>query len=630
MERFEHEIDSNIHSIVTQSALSESVTASVMEQFGAKNLALSHALASIVAQNPDRNTYTDDNTAFWQQMANELAVDEICIIDEKGIIVAGNIAGYAGFDMNSSEQSAAFMVLVSDPNKTELLQEPMLNGSVGVYMQYAGVRRTDVPGLVQVGIKAEIVDMLADGFNIQSLISQTTIGVTGFVSIVDGDGKYSANKDNGKIGSDAESWTSEAIAGAGKLLTLSVDGKDCFVKAEKDGEKYIVATVPVSEITVGINNMLNTTILIIILTAIFTIVVIVFATWIYAVKPIHKIQAAMATLSGGDLSARTEGSFSGEFKDLVDSVNYFSSETKSILDDTTVVLGNLAANNYDVTIKREFIGDFTAIKVALEKIIVSINATMREIAQATEQVRDSSEQISGISQELAQGSSEQAATIEELSASIEEISAKTHTSSELARNAAELSTNVMKSAMKGNEQMSQMTTAVGDINAASQGISRIIKVIDDIAFQTNILALNAAVEAARAGEAGKGFAVVADEVRNLASKSAAAAKETGSLIENSMRKAELGARIAEETAVSLTEIVEGITRSTEIITSIADSSTNQDASIENIITAVEQVNSIVQRNSATAQEVAATSEELSTQSTILAENVGRFKLRSKN
>jgi methyl-accepting chemotaxis protein len=209
-----------------------------------------------------------------------------------------------------------------------------------------------------------------------------------------------------------------------------------------------------------------------------------------------------------------------------------------------------------------------------------------------------------------------------------EILEKTGENSKMAENAATLALKIKSNAEKGNEQMGEMTEAVEEITKSSADISKVIKVIDDIAFQTNILALNAAVEAARAGEAGKGFAVVADEVRNLASKSATAAKETNDLIESSVKKAEFGAKIASETAVSLSEIVSGIAESSDLVTEIARSSEEQSTAISQVNMAVEQVSEVVQRNSATAAESAAASEELTAQSVLLLENVTKFKLRT--
>ncbi|MDR0975094.1 MAG: methyl-accepting chemotaxis protein [Ruminococcus sp.] len=290
-----------------------------------------------------------------------------------------------------------------------------------------------------------------------------------------------------------------------------------------------------------------------------------------------------------------------------------------------LLLEKIAQGDFTVTWKS--VGEQDLIGNSIIKVVEDLNRVLSDIKGVTGEVKGGADQISGISQSLAQGSGEQAATVEQLSASIDEIAQKTMESTELARNAAKLSGDVMKNASTGSEQMTRLTAAVEDITAASRDINKIIKVIDDIAFQTNILALNAAVEAARAGEAGKGFAVVADEVRNLASKSATAAKETGSLIENSMQKASLGSDIAKETAVSLGEMVSGITKSTGIISEIADGLEVQNASLSQINRAVSQVNDVVSRNASAAEEAAAASEQLDSQSEILAENVKLFKVK---
>jgi len=248
-----------------------------------------------------------------------------------------------------------------------------------------------------------------------------------------------------------------------------------------------------------------------------------------------------------------------------------------------------------------------------------------EIGRICSSFVNASRQISDGAQALAQGSTEQAASIQELSASITDIAEKTKANADMAGRATSLADTIMKNAEKGSHQMDEMTAAVKEINQASNSISKVIKVIDDIAFQTNILALNAAVEAARAGQHGKGFAVVAEEVRNLAAKSAEAAKDTGGLIANSMEKAELGARIADSTAASLTEIVAGINESSRIVGEIAKSSEEQSTGIAQINTGIDQVAHVVQQNSATAQESAASSTEMSGQSAMLEELIMQFQ-----
>jgi methyl-accepting chemotaxis protein len=250
---------------------------------------------------------------------------------------------------------------------------------------------------------------------------------------------------------------------------------------------------------------------------------------------------------------------------------------------------------------------------------------MENIAEIIPSFVSASKQISSGAASLAGGATEQAASIEELSSSIAEIAQKSKMNMEMAETTAELTNTIKNSVENGSRHMDEMIGAVGEINAASGSISKVIKTIDDIAFQTNILALNAAVEAARAGSAGKGFAVVAEEVRNLANKSAEAAKDTAVLIENSMEKASLGTRIADETAACLTEIVSGINESGGLILEIAKASEEQSANIDQINVGIGMVSQVVQQNSATAEESAAASEEMSAQADSLEAMVHKFK-----
>ncbi|MCL2220734.1 MAG: methyl-accepting chemotaxis protein [Oscillospiraceae bacterium] len=276
----------------------------------------------------------------------------------------------------------------------------------------------------------------------------------------------------------------------------------------------------------------------------------------------------------------------------------------------------------------ELLSDNDTMGKAMKRMIDNLNNMFGEIQNSTAQVATGSKQIAQGSQTLAQGSMQQSASVQQLSAIISDVAQKTKTNASKAEKAATLASDIKGSAEKGSRQMDEMMTAVKDINEASQNISKVIKSIDDIAFQTNILALNAAVEAARAGQHGKGFAVVAEEVRNLAAKSADAAKDTETLIANSMEKAELGSRIADGTAASLAQIVSGIDESNKLVNEIAKSSEEQTIGIEQVNNGIDQVALVVQQNSATAQESAAASQQMSGQSTTLEHLISRFKLKS--
>ncbi len=286
--------------------------------------------------------------------------------------------------------------------------------------------------------------------------------------------------------------------------------------------------------------------------------------------------------------------------------------------------------NGDLTVEVIPLSDKDVLGMSLQKMANNLNTMFEEINTSSSQVSTGSHQVADGAQALAAGSTEQAASVQQLSSSIAEIAEHTKENSRKAEQAAKLANTIKGSAEKGSGQMDDMIKSVKDINEASQSIGKVIKTIDDIAFQTNILALNAAVEAARAGQHGKGFAVVAEEVRNLSAKSAQAAKDTETLIADSMLKAEQGVKIAGETATSLSDIVKGINESGVLITEIATASEEQSISISQVNTGIDQVAKVVQQNSATAEESAAASQEMSSQSAVLQELISQFKLKNEN
>ena len=345
-------------------------------------------------------------------------------------------------------------------------------------------------------------------------------------------------------------------------------------------------------------------------------------------NPVRDMSDRIQLLSEGDLTSDIsvidrKDEIGTLNQSLINTVNFL----REYITEISAVLGKISNGELNVEIEKEYIGDFVSIKDSMEKIAASLTDTMIEIKNSSDQVAIGSDQVSSGAQALSQGATEQASSIEQLSASIIEISDQVRSNAVNANNATSLVESVGKEIDRSNIHMQEMIRAISEISDKSAQIGRIIKTIDDIAFQTNILALNAAVEAARAGAAGKGFAVVADEVRNLAGKSAQAASETTELIESSISAVLNGTRIADETAESLSSVVTGASKITSLMQDISKASNEQANSIGQVTQGIEQISGVVQTNSATAEESAAASEELSAQAQLLNSLVSKFKMR---
>lgn len=347
--------------------------------------------------------------------------------------------------------------------------------------------------------------------------------------------------------------------------------------------------------------------------------------------PVKQLMEASEQMKQGNLAVAKSityeandelGRLAASMRETMEFLHTYIAEISDMLH--TIANGDLTAEERSIT---EFRGDFASIRESLVYILSNLNHTLGDIHYAAEQVNSGSLQISSGAQALAQGASEQAASVEELSAAVGAISDEINKTAENANNAMETTQSTSEQALDCNRQMYHMMAAMDDITEKASQISKIVKTIEDIAFQTNILALNAAVEAARAGTAGKGFAVVADEVRSLAAKSAEASQSTSVLIGGTVDAVTNGTKVLSETAASLNVVVEGSQAASELARQIANAATSQASSITQISQSIEQISSVVNTTSSTAEESAAASEELSGQATLLNSQLERFRLR---
>ena len=290
----------------------------------------------------------------------------------------------------------------------------------------------------------------------------------------------------------------------------------------------------------------------------------------------------------------------------------------------------MASGNLDINIDINSNDEIGTLAKSFNLMTDRISNVIHEINCASTFVSNGAEELANSSQDISQGATDQAASIEQITDSIGSLSLQTTANAKNANLSRDLAFQVKDIATKGDQKMDEMLSSMEKINESSKNISKIIKAIDEIAFQTNILALNAAVEAARAGQHGKGFAVVAEEVRNLAARSAHAAQETTEMIATTVDKISAGTELAKETSASLKIIVSSVENAVDLVGNIANASDSQANSLITIEQSIKDVSNVIQSNAATSQEFAASSEELSSQSEVLKSLVMKFHIKSQD
>lgn len=519
------------------------------------------------------------------------------------------------------------------------------------YVSSPVIRRTDNSIIIMAGAKIRVSGfdgVIYGGIDmsyLNEIVADIDFGKNSTGYIIDKTGTIIAHSDSTHVSEFTNyinlAKSNKKYKSFADMTSKAITGEFGYEVYEIDGEKYVFAhnkidntdgwVLVISQPYMNIvKDFYNFFAFCVILTLLVIICSIIGAIYIgrKISKPIVYITRRLNSLSLGDLNSEVPRINShDECQILAEALNLTITNLKSYIFDIDNVLKNIADGNLLVTSNVSYQGNFKQIKTSLEAILESLNTTFSKIGKAATQISEASAQVASGAAVLSENATSEAATIEELSASIDEILENTNENAENAKNAADLTNQAKNQVDIGSDRMKAMMIAVENIEKSSNEIAKIIKVIDDIAFQTNILALNAAVEAARAGAAGKGFAVVADEVRNLAIRSSEAAKTTNDLIVASISDIREGATHSKETSEAINSIAEMVEKINTLMGNIAQSSAEQASAISQISAGMDNITISVQTTSATAEESAATSEELSSQAVATQNMISKFKTK---
>ena len=581
--------------------------------------------------------------------------DRTATVEEKRAVVEnqalshglqrGNIIGLDGISILDGNDYSDRAYVKSAMKGETAVSEPLVSKITGQLsiMVSAPIWEGGVPGKKVAGV----VYFVPNETFLNDIVASLQVSPNGSAYILNNAGYTIAHKNMDNVknreNTQEDAKTDKKLKDLAALEVRMTLGESGFGRYEYGGSRKFLAFSPIEgtegwslAINAPTKDFTQSTVNGIIITIILMVVFLAISSYMaYRLarqigEPVKDCAQRLRLLAEGDLDTPVHEIHTGdETQILADSARTLVQGFRLMIQDMDEMLAEMSRGNLTADSKCEeaYVGGYRGLLDSARKLSTQLSDTLRQINQSADQVSAGAEQVSAGAQALSQGATEQASAIEELAATINDISGKIIATADRAGDVHSQSSETGREVEQCNEQMFELVNAVRDIGESSSQIGKIIKTIEDIAFQTNILALNAAVEAARAGTAGKGFAVVADEVRNLASKSAEASKSTSVLIEGSARSVEKGMKIADETAASLQKAVISTENTVKAVDKITEATAEQSQAVSQVTQGMDQISSVVQTNSATAEESAAASEELSGQAVILKELVGQFKTR---
>ncbi len=535
------------------------------ENLGENNLAKTRAFADMIAS----DSSIIGNAEKLNKIKDRLMVNELHIINEEGIITSSTIENYIGFDMKSGEQSNAFMVIVDDPSK-EIVQEPQVNVAEGIVMQYIGVARTDDKGLVQVGVRPEVLENMLANSTIDVVMKTIDFGEKGYVYAISSDGEILAHKNQDLIGKTAkEAGFPEDFTGKGRAV---INGEKGYYYSEEYDGNVIGTFMPSSEYY---KERVNQTVVVSLSMLIIFVVLLFMINQMVdnkIVTGINRISNSMKEIAGGNFNIVIDEKGNPEFEMLSQSINKMVENTSQNIRENEVLLEqqkeDMERNN---------------------ALIKNVKNACRDLEHVTSETLENADGIYN-------GTGEQERAVEDLKYVMEQLARELKESADASGSITEATGNSVKEILHTQSQMELLKDSMQKISEMSAAIEKIIGEINSIAKRTNMLSLNASVEAARAGEMGKGFSVVATQIGELAARSAQAAKETNELITNSMRAVESGRQITDQTAEAFDIAVENIEHANQDVEKITGMARQNVEIVTHAAEQIERILNVVEKN----------------------------------